>query len=59
MITLGVLSLNTLRQAQERFEYVTSNSLGSINTLSQALQSREESSSSDPDVSAGQSKRRF
>lgn len=42
MITLGVLSLNTLRQAQERFEYVTSNSLGSINTLSQALQSREE-----------------
>lgn len=42
MITLGGVSLNALHQAQVRFEYVASNSLASINTLSQALQSREE-----------------
>ncbi|WP_318366290.1 methyl-accepting chemotaxis protein [Enterobacter sp.] len=42
MIAMGVISLSALKNAQERFEYVTTNSLSSINTLSQALRSREE-----------------
>lgn len=42
MVVLGGVSLNALYQAQQRFTYVTSNSLESINTLSLALQNREE-----------------
>jgi len=43
LITLGILSTRALDQAQTRFEYVVSNSLGSINKISEALQHREES----------------
>lgn len=42
MIMLGGFSLNALKAGQKRFEYVTSNSLGSINMLSEVLQHREE-----------------
>ncbi|WBT56321.1 methyl-accepting chemotaxis protein [Kosakonia oryzendophytica] len=42
IIMLGGLSLYALKEGQSRFEYVTSNSLGSINILSEVLQHREE-----------------
>ena len=42
MITLGGLSLKALNNAQDRFEYVTTNSMPSISKLSEALLHREE-----------------
>lgn len=42
MVMLGGYSLYSLKEGQNRFEYVTSNSLGSINILSEVLQHREE-----------------
>lgn len=42
MIITGGLSLNGLHNAQNRFEYISQNSLPSINKLSEALQHREE-----------------
>ena len=41
-IIISALSINALDSAQNRFEYVTSNSLPSIKKLSEALQHREE-----------------
>ena len=42
MITLGGLSLKALNNAQNRFEYVTTNSMPSISKLSEGLLHREE-----------------
>ncbi|WP_312311708.1 methyl-accepting chemotaxis protein [Atlantibacter sp.] len=42
LITLGILSIRSLDQAQTRFEYVAGNTLGSINKISEVLRHREE-----------------
>jgi len=42
LLSLGIISLKSLNSAQDRFDYVATNSLPSINKIGEILQSREE-----------------